>query len=215
MPNFNSSVVVTTPGDAALQLQSTTKPGSVTSLEAVTSNGITQAQLHFQNQFGLVETVSGATVLVLTEDGSVQLGPYAYNHPQALGHLTISGPENQGIVILSTTPAGDPVGSDTRLLSVVSNGVTESQLQFEREFSLVPLGAPQGAGPSLTFTYNKNTGAWQVRLQDNPNKSAFAFDSQSLTFPDGTVQTTAFQLAWIAELQQEIQDLRLQCQIPG
>jgi hypothetical protein len=217
MPDFNTPVTITTPGDAALVLTSTNNPGSTMRLEAVTSNGVTEAQLQFQNKFRLVAPLGGKDVLVATQDGSVQLGPYAADHPNPPGRLTVSGPENQAIVVLSTDAKGDPVGSQTRLLSVVSNGVDESQLQFMGQFSLVPLGAPNGAGPSLTHTYDVNTGKWQLFLKDNPGKSAFIFNSQSVTFPDGTVQMTAFQRdqieAQIANLQAQINDLQLQIAI--
>ncbi len=218
MPPFNTpvvvntsespGVVVTTPGDSVLQLQSTNNTGSVLNLEATTSNGVTESQLQFQKKFSLVALPRGPAVLVATEDGNVQLGPYAANHPDPPSRLTVSGPDDQAIEVLSTTPNGDPVGSRTRLLSVVSNTVNESQLQFQDHFGLVPLGAPNGAGPSFTYTYNEKTGAWRIDLKINPNKSAFTFDSKSLTFPDGTVQTTAFDVGFIEALQSEINELR-------
>ena len=128
-PDFNTpvvvttpespGVVVTTPGDSSLQLQSTNNAGSVLKLEAITSDGVTESQLQFQKKISLVALLRGPAVLVATEDSNVQLGPYAANHPDPPSRLTVSGPEDQAIEVLSTTPNGDPVGSRTRLLSVV------------------------------------------------------------------------------------------------
>jgi Collagen triple helix repeat (20 copies) len=193
MPDFNTSVVVNTPSNSAITLVSTTHPGSILNLTAVTSNKITESQLQFQNKFSLVTEPNGSALLVATADGSVQLGPYAINHPVAPGHLTISGPNNQGISIICTNADGDPQMSWTNLISVVSNGIPQSQIQFLGELALVALPA----GPKTATLTFQNDGTLillgpdgNVRFRIDGGTGDISFAGR-LLFHDGTTQATA------------------------